>query len=185
MSSKLDHFEHWLGGSVGEVLEEALAIPEPAGTSPRWIELLARFGVSSVPDEDRKRAVASTGQTFGASADEVYRVLTNLVEAGEKRLWDLDDGLDPAESRRWQSLRSLMGRIRNETVNAFRQRVIPKRGMFAQAMSAAGSSQKPNSAKRETFVLRCKNCGAPRISENHFTCEYCGQSLGATRQEVP
>lgn len=175
--SKLDELERFLGGAVGEALQAALSVEAAGGSSPAWEAVLQRFEVAPTPAEDRARAAASTGQKFGAAPDELFAVLTRVAEDGEQDLQAIplpDDG--PGE-RRWRRLQGLLSRLRDETVAAYRKRVMPKKSMFAQALEAARPGQATPSA-RETFVMRCSGCGAPRLDGKSFSCEYCGSPYG-------
>jgi len=173
----LEGLERWLGSAVGEAVQSALAIEQAGASSPEWAALLARFEVTPTPEADRLRAATATSQRFGASPDELYGVLTRLAKDGDEALQAIplpDDG--PGE-RRWRRLQGLLGRLREETVAAYRKRVMPKRSMFSQALEAARPGGNAPQ-KRETFVLRCAGCGAPRLKENVFTCEYCDTPYG-------
>lgn len=167
----LEALERWLGGAVGEALEVALAVETPGGSSAAWAALLARFDTASTPEEDRRRAAAATQQRFGAAPDELYGVLSRIVERGGRSL-DALSAEGPGAERRWERLRGRLGELREETVAAYRKRVMPKRSMFAQAFESARPANGV-AVNREAFVMRCRACGAPRLKDGVFECAYC------------
>ena len=174
-ADRLRELEGWLGKQVGDALSASLEIETPAGSSAAWSTICSQFSVTETDAESRVREAAATGMLRGAPVDELYAVLSAIASEGERRLEAIDYGDDGPQQRRWERLRSLLGRIRDETIKAYRKRVFPKKkSMFGAAMASA-TGKKASSDERNTdaFVMRCQNCGAPRLSQADFNCEYC------------
>lgn len=175
--TKLDELERFLGSSVSDALDAALQVENPCGESPAWLELLDTFMQEQTAEDSRQRAAASTGQLFGAPPDELNMVLTEIAGNAKERLNKLDWKDDGQNSGRVQRIFNVIDRVPRETLTLYRKRVMPqRRSMFAGAMaSAQQSAQKPGPAKAggRTFIMRCGKCGAPRLKEDNFTCEYC------------
>lgn len=177
VSGKLDSLQSWLGKEVGEAFVAAMEIGVPCGSSARWQGILQGAGVSPSPADQNERAAKSSGQLRGAPPDEFYEVLGKIVSRAEERI-RLISPEEASQERRWERLRGVIGRLREETIAAYRKRVMPKRqgGMFGAAMAAAkAKAGTPVAAARqgEAFVMRCDTCGAPRLKDDVFVCEYC------------
>jgi hypothetical protein len=175
---QLDELEAWLGSSVGDAYAAAMEIDQPGGTSTAWKEVLDKYGVSQAEEENRQRAAAATGMKRGAPVNELYEVLDNLSKEAEKRLKRAEYPDDNASERRWNRLRGVIDRMRDETMAAYRKVVMPAKtgGMFGAAMAAAQAKKGQPvgfEQKSESFVMRCKKCGAPRLKSDDFVCEYC------------
>jgi hypothetical protein len=176
IASRLEEIELWLGKSVGDAFSTAVEVEVPGGSSPAWLEILKSHNVQPNSEEERLRVAAATGMTRGVPADELYEVLDKLSNQAEVRIKRLDYPDDSKLQLRYDKLQGLIGRVRDETLAAYRKMVIPKRSMFAaakaSAMSGAGKTAVPE-RKGESFVMRCDNCGAPRLKSDDFVCEYC------------
>jgi hypothetical protein len=114
----------------------------------------------------------------GAPVDELFEVLDRLTKQADKKLNRIELTDDGPGERRWRRLQGVIGRLRDETVAAYRKQVMPKKksGMFAAAMASAKAKQgQPVKQERkgEAFVMRCHQCGAPRLKGDDFVCEYC------------
>jgi hypothetical protein len=177
-TEQLDQLESWLGRAVGDAYAAALEVPEPAGMTPAWRAVLDNAGVSPAPDEDRRRAATATKMLRGAPVDELYEVLDKLKKDAGKRLEKIEFPDDNAGQRRWRRLQGVIDGMRDETVAAYRKQVMPKKtgGMFAAALASAKAKQGVAAAPQRTgeaFVMRCEKCGAPRLKNDDFVCEYC------------
>jgi hypothetical protein len=177
-TENLDQLEAWLGTSVGDAYTTALKIAEPSGSSPAWEEILKAQDVQPSPPGERARAAAATGQLRGAPPDELFEVLDAIAKKADKKLNRVDYPDDGASERRWRRLQGVIGRLRDETLAAYRKQVMPKKkgGMFGAALASAKAKQgKPVAPERksESFVMRCEKCGAPRLKNDDFVCEYC------------
>lgn len=178
-AAQLEDLERWLGTAVGEALETALSVEAPNGTTPAWQAILNRWDVSPTADEAREGLARTTGMRFGAPVGELHDVLTIIAEQADPRLraidWPLDDAL---QQRRAERLQGTISGLRDSTLALYRQRVLPKRGMFAQAFAAAGHGPVGKGPAREALVMRCRACGAPRVREDHLRCDYCDSPFG-------
>jgi hypothetical protein len=179
-SNPLIELESWLGHSVGDAYATALEVAEPAGTSGAWKQLLEKYEVTPGDPEAARRAAAATGLLRGASVDELYAVLDKITKLAEKKLDRIEMPDDGPGERQWRRLQGVIGRLRDETVAAYRAKVMPKRtgGMFGAAKAAAMAKKGTAAAtaperKGEAFVMRCEKCGAPRLKNDDFVCEYC------------
>jgi hypothetical protein len=181
---ELSELEAWLGGTVGRAYAAALAIDEPAGTSPAWEAMLEQCKVDPLPADARRRTATATGLLRGASPEELHLVLERIVKRGNKKLAALDVPVTHEQAfRRWDRLRGLLFRLRDETLAAYRKQVLPVQGMFAHARAAAAASAaqtggQPAAPRVEAFVLLCSGCGAPRLKPTSSECEYCGARYG-------
>ncbi|MBK8480961.1 MAG: hypothetical protein IPL40_07270 [Proteobacteria bacterium] len=171
--------EQWLGTAVGEALQAALAVEEANGSAPAWQAVLARWSVAPLGEAERARLAQATGMRFGAPVGELHDVLKEIAAAAEPRLRAIDWPLDDAPlHRRAERLQRVVGELRESTLALYRQRVLPKRGMFAQAFAAAAKGPVGKGPPREALVMRCAACGAPRVREDHFRCDYCDSPFG-------
>jgi hypothetical protein len=173
---RLEELERWLGKSVGDAYAAALAIDAPAGSSPAWEAILAAHGAKSSSAEERQRVALATGMLRGAPADELYAVLQDIARDADARLKAISLPDDNTLELRWRRIQGVIGRVRDETLAAYRKQVIPKRSMFGAAKASAAAARGGPSAtavKSESFVMRCNQCGAPRLKNDVFVCEYC------------
>lgn len=179
IEQRLSWLEASLGRAVGDSFAAALAVEEPAGQSAEWNQLLGVWGVAPISDEERARARAATQMTHGAPADEVYAVLTRIGQWATAQLPDAYDCDGPNE-RRFDKLRRRIDELRNEWLRRYKQQVMPapSGGMFAHAMAAAKSGSGTAAPARRTIILRCQNCGGPRLTDGEYECEFCGHHLG-------
>ena len=175
---QLAWLESQLGRAVGDAFAAALAVEAPAGTSEAWQQILGIWGVPAISDEERHRA-AHTGMSHGAPADEVYAVLTRIGEWAGSHLPDSFD-LEGATERRRDKLWWVIDRLRGEWLEKYKKQVMPApTSMFAHAMaSAQAGAGNASGPKVRTVILRCQNCGGPRMTESEFECEFCGHHLG-------
>lgn len=177
IAAALDELEQWLGQAVGDAFTAALEVEQPAGSSPDWRGILERYGASPTADEERSRLAAATGMLRGVPADELYEVLDRIHKDAEQRFERIGLPDDNALDRRRDRLQGVIGRLRDETLNAYRKRIMPKRSMFGAAMASArakqGQTAAPAQRKSESFVMRCEKCGAPRLQNDVYVCEYC------------
>lgn len=175
--TKLDELERFLGSSVSDALDAALQVEDACGASPAWLKLLDAFRQKQTAEDSRQRAAASTGQLFGAPPDELNMVLTEIAGSAKERLNKLDWKDDGQNSGRVQRILNVIDRAPRETLTAYRKRVMPqRRSMFAGAVASAQQSARksgPANTAVKTFIMRCSKCGAPRLKEDNFTCEYC------------
>lgn len=184
---ELDRLEAWFGRSVGDVMAIALAVTEPAGSSPVWIEVLTYWGVRPISAEARAHAVRATGITRGAPIDELYDVLEALTGRSRGHLEGIDWPTEGPARFQWERLRTRIDDSRDRAIAWYRKEVLPARsgGMFANAMAAAQRSAPMPEQKAQPVMLRCHNCGAPRMDATGLDCEFCGHHLGQDKYGNP
>jgi hypothetical protein len=164
--------------AITEAFSTAYAVDSPAGVSPEWEALCARYGVALLPDEERQQVLAAQKPLRGAAAMELLAVVKDLCR--EHRIavkaidvWDTGS----ATEHKHQALLNLIERTERELLDAYRGAVLPKRqGMFGN-LFAAGAPQAPAQVAPAAYTLSCRWCGAPRLSDQDFTCAYCGQQM--------
>jgi hypothetical protein len=165
--------------SVSEAFDAALAIDEPAGTSPVWEALCRRHGVSLISDTERREVVAAQRPVCGAPFMEFRLVVESIVRATRPRaraLWNITSSDHEVRTQGERLVRSL-DRAEAELGAVYKSAVLPKpAGMFANAMSLAGSAPQQK-ARQLVSTLKCKNCGAPRMKTADFVCQFCDQSM--------
>lgn len=177
-NNKLAWLEAQLGRAVGDAFAAALSVDQPGGTNEEWNKLLGIWGVPPIGEEERAR-VATTGMSHGAPADEVYAVLTRVGQWATSQLPDQFDCDGPVERRRDKLVRRIDD-LRSGWLTKYKKQVMPApTSMFAHAMAAAqaGTGPSANTSKR-AVMLRCSNCGGPRLNKAELDCEFCGYHFG-------
>ena len=187
LGERLNHLQGWLGTTVGNILDTALSIDVPAGTSPEWVSILKDFDVQPMPEEERQKILVIQPMKRGAPAQEVHEVMDKVVRSAteeherlDKLLLEMDfsDPQHDEQDKQFQRLRNLLYRLRDETLTKYRAIIMPKVSMFARAKAAAAQQKAPMGKMAESgFVMRCGNCGAPRINDKNFVCEFCDASF--------
>ena len=175
---RLAALESWLGHAVGDAIETALAVEEPVGTSPAWLQLLARYDCTPMAVDERQRIATTTDVKPGAPIQELYDVLERIASQGEVEFKAIEYPDDNAAGRRWSRLQLRIGDLRDTTMAAYRKLVVPKKSMFAAAMASAQRGTDTAERYEQASILRCKNCAAPRLNPTHFECDYCGEHFG-------
>ena len=184
ITQRLGVIEGWLGRAVGDAISLALAVPEPAGSTPEWAALVSAYGCRPSTDDERRQLVVVTGPTFGAPAGEVQRVLDAIAVLGITELKSLDHPDDNALARRYDRLARALDDLQRDALPHYRNRVVPRRSMFGASIAAARAragegGASPDVGNRQAFILRCTTCGGPRLDEALFECAFCGAHLGA------
>jgi hypothetical protein len=147
-----------LSDELGKLFDVALAVEPAGGVNDAWAKVLAKFGVSPVGAAERAREQARLGLARGALPTEVAACVRALVTR-------LGVEADPV----WQQF---------EPTYLQYARWRPK-GMFAHAIATAkekarASWQRPPGG----YVIRCSQCGGPRLAEE-LQCKFCGrENLG-------
>lgn len=180
-TEQLGWLENWLGRAVGDALSCALAIDQPAGMSNAWLETLNGWGVTPQTDEQRRQTAAATRLVRGAPVDELYEVLELIVRRGRAYFDQIRCPDDSVGMRRHERLQRRLADVRDQAVAFYRKHVIPPpKSMFANAMAAAQDGNNQWAVREQPVILRCVGCGAPRMDDRHFECEFCGGHLGHT-----
>jgi len=179
LNAQIDAIWVQLRSDVGQAFDAAYAVTDPAGLDPAWQTTCQRWGVAHISDEERQQVRAAQKPLRGASAIEFLGVVKAIVKThriATKRLdtWDAHSAIEAKHSR----LSSLLDRTDSELITAYKGAVLPKPGgMFAHAMAGAATGSKPAQAGPTTSTLRCRGCGAPRLSTADLICAYCDQRL--------
>ncbi len=180
MSQLLDRLQQvrsWFAHSIGEAFREALAIAEPAGTSPAWSALCQRAGVELCSDADRAQIRAGQRPTRGAPLMEFQGVVTAIVQRARYELASLRNHMNDTADKLYGQISRAVEEAEADTLKAYRAAVLPKRagGMFANA-TAHAATQSYATAPSST-ALTCKSCGAPQLQAGAFECKYCGNRM--------
>ncbi len=178
--AQLGSLEASIGSAVGQAFGAALEIDIPGGMTQKWQEILAAYDVKPLEDEERQSVAKATEMLRGAPVDELYRVLTCIQKQAMDAVQAIEYPDDNALARRWERLRSAVDAMRDDTVKAYRKRVLPRRGMLSHALAAAqkGGNASRVSTGSPAFVQSCSNCGAPRLNLHSFECDFCQTAFG-------
>jgi hypothetical protein len=177
--AKIVELRRALRSAVSEAFDAAMAIDEPAGTSPSWEALCQRHGVSLISEAERGEVIAAQRPLFGAPFMEFRLVVESIVNATRPRaraLWNITSSDHEVRTQGERLVRSL-DRTEVELGTLYKGAVLPKAGgMFANAMSLVGNAPAQR-ARPAVSTLKCKNCGAPRMKTADFVCQFCDQSM--------
>jgi hypothetical protein len=174
LKQRLDAVQAWLARSHGAILSTALAIEQPAGMSPEWKATLDAFGITPESDEERAGIVRMSTMTRGAPLVEVQRVLEVLARNGEATIDEIDWPDDAAESAQYNRLRTRVVNMVEDSMAAYRAKVMATRSMLAMAQASMKQPAQASQAQGPmTVILICRNCGAPRLTDGQFVCDYC------------
>jgi hypothetical protein len=164
---------------VGEAFRAAHEVAEPAGRSPAWQQVCARWNVALISDAERQQVRAAQRPLRGAAVMELQEVTSRIVglhRAAVKRIDPWDAGA--AVESKHQRLVNLIDRTESELLQAYRDAVLPKAaGMFANVFVGTSGSPRPATQGASSYTITCRWCGAPRLSARDLMCGYCDQSL--------
>jgi hypothetical protein len=177
MSAELEQLHGWLARAIGAAFCEALAVSEPAGSSPAWARTCAEHGVAAISEQARVEVRRAQRPLRGAPVMELAQVVTAIVRAARAHLEHvLVSG--PAETSRRDKLKRLLDRADREVIEAYKRVVLPRRaGMFANVLAHHGGA--PAAAAPSAEVLLCQTCGGPRLGERDLECAFCGNHMAA------
>lgn len=177
MSAELDQLHGWLARAIGAAFCEAVAVAEPAGSSPAWARACAEHGVPVISEQARAEVRRAQRPLRGAPVMELAQVVTAIVRAARARLEHIWVA-SPAETSRRDKLRLLLDRADREVIEAYKRVVLPRRaGMFANVLAHHGGA--PAAAAPSADVLLCQTCGGPRLGERDLVCGFCGNHMAA------
>lgn len=163
----MDPQRHALLGALteelGQLFDDALRVEPAGGVNDAWAKVLARYGVAPVGDVDRAAVRSRLDLARGALPTEVAAcaraIAARFAEAaGDPRLIE-------AATEVWRSTEATY--LQHATWR-------PK-SMFAFAVQTAKTAknkgwQRPPGG----YVIRCSQCGGPRLSEA-LACQFCGK----------
>jgi hypothetical protein len=148
---------------LGQLFDDALLVEPAGGVNDLWGRVLARYGVAPVDPAARATARAQLDLARGALPVEVAAcaraIAARFAEAiGDPRLVDAADAI-------WKQ---------TETTYLKHATWRPK-SMFAFAVQTAKTArskgwQRPPGG----YVIRCSQCGGPRLGEA-LACQFCGK----------
>lgn len=183
-----------LDADIAAVLNVARAIAQAGGDSPEWREILTKFEIGAMPAKEKSQEVSRLKANRGASIEEVLLVCEKLIVIARRELVKIESQtrlMDVPESEaleiEQEEIQSQCERFEDRIDSLLDQRmaeyknsVIPKKSMFGGIKKRALEKKKEVTAakQRSGFTLKCKNCGAPRMSEAEFECGFCGSRFG-------
>lgn len=153
---------------LGQLFDVALLVEPAGGVNDAWAKVLARYGVAPVGDADREATRRRLNLARGALPAEVaacaHAIARRFAEAaGDARLIE-------AATLVWQATEATY--LKHATWR-------PK-SMFAFAVQTAKQAkskgwQRPPGG----YVIRCEQCGGPRLTEE-LACQFCGKEKMGT-----
>jgi hypothetical protein len=153
----------YLTEELGKLFDDALLVEPAGGVNDAWAKVLAKYGVSPIAPAEREKLRAQLNLARGALPGEVaacaHAIATKFAQAvGEPRLI-------AAAEEVWRTTEAKY--LEHATWR-------PK-SMFAFAVQSAKTAkskgwQRPPGG----FVIRCSQCGGPRLAEE-LACKFCGK----------
>ena len=153
----------YLTEELGKLFDDALLVEPAGGVNDAWTKVLAKYGVAPIAPAERERLRAQLNLARGALPGEVAAcaraIATKFAQAvGEP-------GLIAAAEEVWRTTEAKY--LEHATWR-------PK-SMFAFAVQSAKTAkskgwQRPPGG----FVIRCSQCGGPRLAEE-LACKFCGK----------
>ncbi|MBL0218279.1 MAG: hypothetical protein IPQ07_30900 [Myxococcales bacterium] len=153
----------YLTEELGKLFDDALLVEPAGGVNDAWAKVLAGYGVAPIGAAERERLRAQLNLARGALPGEVaacaHAIARRFADAvGEPRLV-------AAAEEVWRTTEATY--LKHATWR-------PK-SMFAFAVQSAKTAkskgwQRPPGG----FVIRCSQCGGPRLAEE-LACQFCGK----------
>jgi hypothetical protein len=192
---QMAQLEHHLDGHIRYILGAAESCP--FGGNHAWDAVLSHYGGSHDPPLKRLEEAQASGQSRGATLNEVRRAAEGLRT---QATGEMDRILAPvpigaagmvmavgggtghvALEGRVATLRARLSRIPDEVVAQHAATVCPPKAavaasvnsVFANATATAKLTPWANVKFDVTKVLECRSCGAPQQVELDFQCRYC------------
>jgi rubrerythrin len=183
VSASLTHLQAlraWFAQNMAAIFREALAIDEPAGHSPAWQQACAYHQVPLMSDEEREQVRRLQKPIRGAAVMELSQMVSSVVRQARSSLHAVpNDGSQEAETALDQ-LRQLLDRSEQQSVDAYKRAVLPKRkGMFGNVLAHHDDDAPAAMATPSTHTLCCRTCGAPRLNDQDFNCPFCGNHMAS------
>ncbi len=152
-----------LTDELGALFDIALLVEPAGGVNDAWGKVLARYAVEPVGRPERVAATARLGLLRGALPVEVAACARAIAKRFAEQVGDAR--LVEAATEVWASTEAKY--LEHATWK-------PK-SMFAFAVqSAKTAKQKGWQRPPGGYVIRCVQCGGPRLSEA-LTCKFCGK----------
>jgi len=175
----LNELETWMRERTAAIVDAAASVEEAGGENARWLAVRNEYGIPRTSPENRERVLKANGQPKGAMVEEVQVALEFVAREILKNVKKLELNVDNW-SARVDRLRSMADRNTEEALKTYRQKIFPKRGMFAFAKEAAAKPSAITAAiasSPDVVVQACRYCGAPRTS-TELKCQFCGEKFG-------
>lgn len=193
--SQIAQLEHHLDGHARYLLGAAQSCP--FGGNHDWDRVLAHYGGTQDPPLMRLEQAQASGQSRGATLNEVRRAAEGLraqataemdriiapVPIGAAgMITAVGGGTGHVELEgRIATVRARLSRIPDELVAQHAATVCPPKAavaasvssVFANATATAKLTPWANVKFDVTKVLECRACGAPQQVELDFFCRYC------------
>lgn len=172
MSAMLQELWTRTAQAILEVIDAGLEVEPAGGLTDRWREVLERHRVEPLGESTRFERARLDGQAKGAPFDEIRALTAKISEEALAEVAKLDPThLEP--------FRAGLGKLGEETLARFVQNAKDRpKGMFGFAKQAAGKHQYAKYEKGTTYVLQCRQCGAPRFQDDNLDCGFCGGKVG-------
>jgi len=164
-----------LGQRVTRVLETALAVEPPGGLPPPWRDLLAALEVEPMTEQQRYAAARRAALARGAPPEEVERCVAAIARAAREELGALG-GVDPSIAATAGELIDSLARYTDHYLELARQRpAAAPGGMFGFALQTTKEkqAQAASAGGAASYVLRCPQCGGPRLRAEDLVCVFC------------
>jgi len=173
----LNQLETWMRERTTLIVDAGASVETAGGDNDRWRAVREEYGIARTPQADRELILKANEQPRGALVAEIQVALEAVAREVLRNLKKLAslDGYDGKIDR----LRAQAERNTEEALRNYRQKVFPKRGMFAFAKEAAQkpSPVMPTGPVSDVIVHTCRFCGAPRTS-SELKCQFCGEKFG-------
>ncbi len=175
----LNELETWMRERTAAIVDAAASVEQAGGENERWRAVRDEYGIPPTAPETKERILKANSQPRGAMVEEVQVALEFVAREVQKNIKKLEQNVDNWGAR-VDRIRSMADRNTEEALKAYRQKIFPKRGMFAFAKEAAAKPSAITAAIASTpdvVVQACRYCGAPRTS-TELKCQFCGEKFG-------
>jgi hypothetical protein len=153
-----------LADELGRLFDTALDVEPAGGINDAWAKVLAAYGVAPIADSERAAKRAQLDLARGALPGEVAACAR--VAIGKLG----DASIAAAADELWRS-------IEPKYLSLAKTR--PK-SMFAFAIQTAhAKARAPWQRPPGGYVIKCSQCGGPRLDEQ-LSCRFCGKDALGT-----
>lgn len=157
----------YLTEELGKLFDAALLVEPAGGVNDAWAKVLAHHGVAPTAEHERAAYRTRVDLARGALPGEVAAcaaaIATKFAQAvGDPRLIDAANAV-------WASIEP----------KYLEYATWRPKSMFAFAVQSAKTAREQAKAKGwqrppSGYVIRCSQCGGPRLSET-LACQFCGK----------
>jgi hypothetical protein len=154
------------------LVDAALDVEPPGGSTPAWAALCARLGVTPLSEDDRFAEVRAAPQAQGAPLSEVRAAVGAFFLQARA---PVTAALTPAQVNVvTHALETLRQAAERQVLEAVQPKA--RRGLFSHAKKLAREHRSAAWAGSQGYVLTCERCGGPRL-EAGLDCVFCGGNL--------